>query len=899
MVDAGSEALKKLVAASWTRISTVFAAWDEDGSGTIDRHEFAKVLNGLRLSVSVEEAHGLFDLLDSDKSGSLDYKELHHALRQGQNIELDAALKDGALGEISADAKNKHALRKDGPQNTASRVLAPIALGPGESMVERLRNALTGSWTRVKDLFAEWDADNSGTVDRDEMYRALALLGLGATRAESDELFNTFDADGSGEVSFDELRKLVRRGASIELDAVLRAGALGAIEVGAANKIAVRKGEAGKRQTGSYLIGSLNVSSGASAEAIMMELYNALAASLSRTIDLFREWDTDGDGCVDKQEFVRAMRMLGLHGPGREVAGMLFDKLDADKSGTIEYAELKEKLMQAKHGGLNGGGGADGGDKPRWYRGPVTMRERLLTSVPCLGSKLLDALKEKDSDEDGAVTQNEFVKAVLLSGPPKGFETEPPDGSSKFNEALRELFTEVLESSGRSPEEPLPIVSVLPRTRALAREVEAGNRRRLDAAGGSIPYAIPVGAARVYTLRDLFTASAKPARVLFEAWDAEAAGEGGALTGTFNREALRRALPALHIGCTKAEADALFDLLDASGSGAIPYAGGLLGGGDRKSGGKKGKGKGGSKKHPQRLISDSMSAAYFLPRVQRAASAGRERPLLTISPRVVSEDPEVAAARAKLDPKASPTNAAEEAEPAEKKASAADAAVVTLPSPPGRGRNSARKPNPPNHRKLHLDGLIGASPPTQTPRTGKKKTPRSKRTKEAAAAASSGVEAQQASTPAAAVIDVGDADEGAAAPTSSSAAAPRIPKPSPRPKDTAPSAPAQIDNGPWVPGGRRKVLVPVSPRTARLQREQQPETVVRPTQQPLPAESDEQRKARMAAAARVKTVKQKAELDKATARIRELEQMVANLSPAEVVVTPSPQVAELLSESPA
>ena len=95
------------------------------------------------------------------------------------------------------------------------------------------------------------------------------------------------------------------------------------------------------------------------------------------------------------------------------------------------------------------------------------------------------------------------------------------------------------------------------------------------------------------------------------------------------------------------------------------------------------------------------------------------------------------------------------------------------------------------------------------------------------------------------------------------------------------------------------MLVPVSPRTARLQREQQPETVVRPTQQQLPAESDEQRKARMAAAARVKTVRQKAELDKATARIRELEQMVANLSPAEVVVTPSPQVAELLSESPA
>ena len=76
-----AEQLQDILRKNFLKIFDVFKQWDEDGSGTIDRHEFAKVLNGLRLSVSVEEAHGLFDLLDSDKSGSLDYKELHHALR--------------------------------------------------------------------------------------------------------------------------------------------------------------------------------------------------------------------------------------------------------------------------------------------------------------------------------------------------------------------------------------------------------------------------------------------------------------------------------------------------------------------------------------------------------------------------------------------------------------------------------------------------------------------------------------------------------------------------------------------------------------------------------------------------------------------------------------------------
>ena len=37
-----------------------------------------------------------------------------------------------------------------------------------------------------------------------------------------------------------------------------------------------------------------------------------LTTNAVRVIDLFREWDEDGDGVVSKKEFRRAMPMLGL-----------------------------------------------------------------------------------------------------------------------------------------------------------------------------------------------------------------------------------------------------------------------------------------------------------------------------------------------------------------------------------------------------------------------------------------------------------------------------------------------------------------------------------------------------------------------------------------------------------
>ena len=64
-----------------------------------------------------------------------------------------------------------------------------------------------------------------------------------------------------------------------------------------------------------------------------------------RLIDLFREWDDDGNGALDKKELRAAVAALGYEAPRAEVDA-LYDAFDKDGSGEIEFKELNKELRQ-------------------------------------------------------------------------------------------------------------------------------------------------------------------------------------------------------------------------------------------------------------------------------------------------------------------------------------------------------------------------------------------------------------------------------------------------------------------------------------------------------------------------------------------------------------------------
>ena len=73
------------------------------------------------------------------------------------------------------------------------------------------------------------------------------------------------------------------------------------------------------------------------------QLANALRANSGRVLDLFRSWDSDGDGEVSLKEFNKAVTALGLEVPKPDV-DELFTSWDKDGGGTLAYKELKKIL---------------------------------------------------------------------------------------------------------------------------------------------------------------------------------------------------------------------------------------------------------------------------------------------------------------------------------------------------------------------------------------------------------------------------------------------------------------------------------------------------------------------------------------------------------------------------
>jgi hypothetical protein len=73
------------------------------------------------------------------------------------------------------------------------------------------------------------------------------------------------------------------------------------------------------------------------------QLKELLRVNRVRVIDLFTSWDLDGNGVVTRNEFERAFSFLGYEASA-SVVDKLFTSLDANESGSIDFAELNQQL---------------------------------------------------------------------------------------------------------------------------------------------------------------------------------------------------------------------------------------------------------------------------------------------------------------------------------------------------------------------------------------------------------------------------------------------------------------------------------------------------------------------------------------------------------------------------
>ena len=210
-----------------------------------------------------------------------------------------------------------------------------------------LRDALARSATRVLDLFREWDEDGNGKISRKEFGRAIKALGFNIPKDQLATLFDSINTSGSGTIEYAELNRMLRKQEAI--DPSLRPGAAGEIKLEATIKTQLRRAHDGMK--GSTLAKGVKLDPNSSTPMIE-QLRTILFKNAVRIIDLFRDWDEDKNGLVDKKEFRRAMMALVDVGAHKRDVDRLFDSLDGDKSGSIEFAELNKLLRSGNNAKL-------------------------------------------------------------------------------------------------------------------------------------------------------------------------------------------------------------------------------------------------------------------------------------------------------------------------------------------------------------------------------------------------------------------------------------------------------------------------------------------------------------------------------------------------------------------
>jgi Ca2+-binding EF-hand superfamily protein len=207
--------------------------------------------------------------------------------------------------------------------------------------LQTLRGALAAKLGRVIDIFREWDDDGDGVISRAEFRKALPVLGVAVDRADCNALFDLLDDDSSGFIDYKELNAKLRSGATVQTNDE-KSGKPRSRKKGGGFKIASERRPQREGGPGSVV----KVLELRDSDNPVEALRKAMGKHMTRVIDVFRQWDEDGSGSISKKEFRRALPILGMLDCPKAVSELLFDRLDEDKSGSIDYQELNHSLRQ-------------------------------------------------------------------------------------------------------------------------------------------------------------------------------------------------------------------------------------------------------------------------------------------------------------------------------------------------------------------------------------------------------------------------------------------------------------------------------------------------------------------------------------------------------------------------
>ena len=315
------EQLRDALAKRAGRVLDVFRDFDTTQNGLISKAEFRAGLQELGYGGEPSAITALFKEWDADGSGAISLVELSKILRRGGNIQIKSL---EAAAHTHAQEKQRQVLKQ--AAGIANRVNSTLQRRSKEQFQRRSKEKTEGTAALDRDQekllkrlaskkekllknLSMWDANGDGFISKQELRHALPVVGVMADDSTIDALFDTMDYNHAGKVSFEHLDRAIRWACKSQKSSVMQA----------------------KVQD--------------DGRPMHEQLRDALAGASTRVIDLFREWDENGDGEISREEFSRALPMLGIACP-KEAQEALFTEFDSSGSGALSFKDFNKLLRR-------------------------------------------------------------------------------------------------------------------------------------------------------------------------------------------------------------------------------------------------------------------------------------------------------------------------------------------------------------------------------------------------------------------------------------------------------------------------------------------------------------------------------------------------------------------------
>ena len=231
----------------------VFAVYDDNNDGTINKEELGAAMKYMGLNPTKKELQDIMDKLDADGSGVLEFQEylnLVQTIKNADPLDFDPTL-------------NSNNLTKEEEE-------------------------------QIKEKFLLFDADGSGSINKEELGAAMRYMGQNPTEAEVQTMLESLDKDGTNVLEFPEFLSL-----------------MGKIK---------------------------------NHDPLTFDLTETLSTKqIAEIQEKFLQFDDDQDGVIDKSELGAILRYMGQTPTEGEIQDILL-KLDEDGTNVLEFPEFL-KLM--------------------------------------------------------------------------------------------------------------------------------------------------------------------------------------------------------------------------------------------------------------------------------------------------------------------------------------------------------------------------------------------------------------------------------------------------------------------------------------------------------------------------------------------------------------------------